>query len=88
MVRFGAIPAVVPENMIANLKSNEDEIGLQSFEKNELKQGDKVAIIDGLFEGYEAIYQQMKGTERVSVLLDIVGKSTQVTLSINELEIA
>jgi transcriptional antiterminator RfaH len=88
MVRFGAIPAVVPENMIANLKSNEDEIGLQSFEKNELKQGDKVAIIDGLFEGYKAIYQKMKGTERVSVLLDIVGKSTQVTLSINELEIA
>ena len=88
MVRFGGMPAVVPENMIANLKNNENEIGLQSFEKKELKQGDKVEIIDGPFEGYKAIYQKMKSTERVSVLLDIVGKNTQVTLSVHELEIA
>ncbi len=88
MVRFGGMPAVVSENMITNLKNNENEFGLQSFEKNELKQGDKVAIIDGPFEGHKAIYQKMKSTERVSVLLDIVGKNTQVTLSVHELEIA
>jgi len=88
LVRFGGMPAVVPENMITNLKNNENEFGLQSFEKKELKQGDKVEIIDGPFEGYKAIYQKMKSTERVSVLLDIVGKNTQVTLSVHELEIA
>ena len=88
MVRFGGMPAVVPETMIDNLKENENEFGMQSFEKKELKLGDKVEIIDGPFEGYKAIYQKMKNTERVSVLLDIVGKNTQVTLSINELEIA
>lgn len=88
MVRFSGMPAVVPENMIVNLKNNENEFGLQSFEKKELKQGDKVDIIDGPFAGYKAIYQKMKSTERVSVLLDIVGKNTQVTLSVNELEIA
>ena len=88
MVRFGGMPAVVPENMIGDLKNNENELGLQSFEKKELKQGDKVAIIDGPFEGYKAVYQKMKSTERVSVLLDLVGKNTQVTLSVHELEIA
>ena len=88
MVRFGGMPAVVPENMIANLKNNENEFGLQSFEKKELKQGDTVEIIDGPFEGYKAVYQKMKSTERVSVVLDIVGKNTQVTLSVHELEIA
>ena len=88
LVRFGGMPAVVPENMIANLKNNENEFGLQSFEKKELKQGDKFEIVDGPFEGYKAIYQKMKSTERVSVLLDIVGKNTQVTLSVHELEIA
>ena len=87
LVQFGGLPAVVPENLIVNLKSNEDEFGLQSFEKKELKQGDLVDIIDGPFEGYKAIYQKMKSTERVSVLLDIVGKNTQVTLSMHELEI-
>lgn len=88
MVRFGGMPAVVPENMITNLKSNENEFGLQSLEKKELKLGDKVDIIDGPFEGYKAVYQKMKGAERVSVLLDIVGKNTQVILSVHELEIA
>ena len=88
MVRFGVMPAVVPESLIANLKNNENEFGLQSFDKKELKQGDKVAIIDGPFEGYKAVYQKMKNSERVSVLLDIVGKNTQVTLSVHELEIA
>jgi len=88
MVRFGGMPAVVPENMIANLKNNENEFGLQSLEKKELKLGDKIQIIDGPFEGYKAIYQKMKSTERVSVLLDIVGKNTQVTLSVHKLEIA
>ena len=86
MVRFGGMPAVVPKNMIDNFKNNENEYGLQSFEKNELQQGDKVEIIDGTFEGHKAIYQKMKSSERVSVLLDIVGKNTQVTLSVHELE--
>lgn len=88
LVRFGGLPAVVPEKMIENLKNNENEFGLQSLEKKELKLGDKVEIIDGPFEGYKAIYQRMKSTERVSVLLDIVGKNTQVTLNVNELEMA
>lgn len=88
LVRFGGLPAVVPENMIENLKNNENEFGLQVHGKKELKQGDKVEVIAGPFEGYIAIYQQMKNTERVSVLLDIVGKNTQVTMSVEELEIA
>lgn len=88
MVRFGGMPAVVPEKMINDLKNNENEFGYQSLEKKELKSGDKVEIIGGPFDGYKAIYQKMKNTERVSVLLDIVGKNTQVMLSVHELEIA
>ncbi len=88
MVRFGGMPAEVPESLIENLKQNENESGCQEIERKELKKGDKVEIIDGPFEGYKAVYQKMKSTERVSVLLDIVGKNTQVTLSIHELEIA
>lgn len=88
MVRFGGMPAQVPDSLVANLKKNENEFGLQIIDIKEFKNGDKVEIIDGPFEGYKAVYQKMKSTERVSVLLDIVGKNTQVTLSIHELEIA
>lgn len=61
---------------------------MQLARQKELMQGDKVGIIDGPFEGYKTVYSKMKSTERVSVLLDIAGKNTQVTLSVHELEIA
>lgn len=86
LIRFGGMPAIVPDNIIANLKKNENEFGLQSTEKTELKPGDIVAIIDGPFEGYKAVFQKMKSTERVYVLLDIVGKNTKVMLNCHELE--
>ena len=88
MVRFGGMPAVVPDVLIENMKNNQDEFGLQVIQKKELLIGDSVEIIDGPFAGHKAIYQGMKSSERVSVLLDIVGKNTQVTLSVHELEIA
>jgi len=88
MVRFGGMPAQVPEFIIANLKNNEDDFGLQTTEKKELKPGDKIGIIGGPFDGCKAVFQKMKSTERVSVLLDVVGKNTQVTLSVHDMEIA
>ena len=88
MVRFGGMPSIVPESIITCLKNNENEFGLQSLKKKELKNGDKVDIIGGPFAGYKAIFQKMKNIERVSVLLDIVGKNTQLTLSVHELDIA
>jgi len=33
MVRFGGMPAVVPGNMITNLKNNENELSLQSLKR-------------------------------------------------------
>ena len=88
LVRFGGMPAAISEKLISSLKNNENEFGLQSLEKKELIQGDKVEIVEGLFEGYKAIFQKMKSADRVSVLLDLVGKNTQVTLSMDRLEIA
>jgi len=88
MVRFGGMPAVVPDVLIENLKQNENELGLQITRHKEFKAGDSVQIIDGVFEGYQAVYQNMKSAERVSVLLDIVGTNTHVTLSMHVLETA
>lgn len=88
MVRFGGHPAVVPEILIENLKNNENEFGLQINKPKELIVGESVNIIDGPFSGYSAIYQNMKSADRVAVLLDVVGKNTHVTLSVDELEIA
>jgi len=88
MVRFGGVPAVVPEDLINYLKENDDPNGIQQIMQQDMSLGDRVVIINGPFAGYKGIYQQQKSTERVAVLLDIVGKNAALTLSIHDLQLA
>ncbi|MDR1012248.1 MAG: transcription/translation regulatory transformer protein RfaH [Coxiellaceae bacterium] len=88
MVRFGGLPAIVPSDLIEYLKLNEKQDGMQpNIINRKLMSGDKVTIIDGPFIGKEGIYQKLKSSERVAVLLDIVGKNTQVILNIRDLQV-
>lgn len=88
LIQFGGIPAIAPAELIDSLKTNEDELGFQNIEKKEMKAGDKVNIIDGPFAGYTGIYNKKKSTERVTILLDIVGKQSEVTISEHDLLLA
>ena len=88
MVRFGGIPAVVPDELITCLKENDDPDGLQKIIKRDMSPGDRVEIVSGPFAGYEGIYQQQKSAERVAVLLEIVGKNAALTLSAHDLQLA
>jgi transcriptional antiterminator RfaH len=88
LVRFGGLPAMVPAALVAALQDQDDESGIQKIPANEIKPGDKVTIIEGPLTGYQGIYQKHKSTDRVSVLLDIVGNYTEVTLSKHDLQIA
>lgn len=88
MVRFGGVPAVVPDELINCLKENHDPNGLQKLIRKDIWPGDKVEIIDGPFAGYKGIYQQDKSADRVAVLLEIVGKNAALTLSVHDLQLA
>lgn len=88
LIQFGGIPATAPLELIKSLQANEDELGFQETEIKEMKTGDKVNIIDGPFAGYSGIYNKKKSTERVTILLDIVGKRSEVTISEHALLLA
>jgi len=88
LIQFGGIPAIVPVELISSLKANENELGLQEMEKKEMKTGDRVTIIDGPFAGYSGIYSKKKSTERVTILLDIVGKRSELIISKHDLLLA
>ena len=71
LVEFGGEPASVPENLVEELKERIAalELSIKSgpapFEK-----GDRVRIVDGAFEGYEAIFDMtLPDRDRVQVLL-------------------
>jgi transcriptional antiterminator RfaH len=88
MIRFDGIPAMVPEQLIQALKGNDDADGVQCLNQKNLIRGDKVTIIDGPLAGYQGIYQQQKSSERVAVLVDLVGKNTLLNISVHDLQIA
>ena len=87
LVRFGTLPQSVPERLIADLKKNENNKKLQRITNKFWKKGDVIEIEQGPFAGYRCIFQESKGIDRVSVLLDIIGKQTRAFLKKDDLEI-
>lgn len=79
LVDFGDIPAVVPSNLISDLQQLmaqiEGEGGLAKFE---FKHGDSVRIVDGPFDGYEAMFDlHLPGSDRAQVLLAFLSQAPQ-----------
>lgn len=71
LVSYGGEPAAVPPHLISELQQRLTEIESQGgLVLDGLKKGDRVRIISGPFEGYEAIFDlRLPGKERVQVLL-------------------
>ena len=86
LVRFGLNPAKVPDFLIQGLVDGEDEAGVHVEAAREFTKGDKVRIVDGPFEGYEAIFKVKQASERALVLLNIAEQYANVKISGSSLE--
>lgn len=85
LVRFGQVPARVPDDLIHALKAGEDSTGLQVLPSNSLKKGQKIRIAEGPFEGYEGLFETQSGRDRVVILLKIL--ETQARLEIEQFKV-
>ncbi len=80
LIRFGTTPAKVPNELIETLKQNENSKGIHELPSKSFSPGDKLLIIEGPFEGYEATLFSQKSDERVIVLLKIAENHIKVKL--------
>ncbi len=84
LVCFGEEPAIVPEHLIVAIQKRVKDIvdaGGEFFVG--LQPGEEVWIQEGPFAGYEAIFDtRIPGSERVRVLLKLLGDQRQVPLEI------
>jgi len=76
LVQFGGEPTGVPEILIEELRSRLEQIQADGGRVIEdFKQGDRVQIVKGPFEGYEAIFDsRLSGDDRVQVLLTFLNQ--------------
>jgi len=89
LVCFGEETAIVPENLIHELRVRVDainEAGGELFDG--LEPGDAVHITDGPFKDYEAIFDaRVSGNERVRVLLELLGNQRQIPVELDARQI-
>ncbi|MBD1575873.1 MULTISPECIES: transcription/translation regulatory transformer protein RfaH [Vibrio] len=75
-IRFGALPSIVPDALIAELKKIEAQTeGVMSG----LPQiGDTVQVTGGQFSGFDAIYKEADGEKRSILLVTLVNQQVKV----------
>lgn len=81
LVAFGGEPAIVPAQFIETLKSRLQQLERQKNLPPPIQPGDKVRIVNGPFQGYEAIFDtHVPGKERVQILLSFLSRQQRLKL--------
>lgn len=81
LVRNGDAPAVVPPNVISELKKREDARGLIQFDsKSPFAPGDRIRIVEGAFSDCLGFFECANDQDRVAILLDLLGRKVRVVI--------
>lgn len=81
LVRNGDEPAVVPDGVVWALKAREDAKGfIQMDIKPAFAHGDKVRVLAGAFMDSAGLFNGLIDQDRVSILLDMLGRQVRVLL--------
>jgi transcriptional antiterminator RfaH len=80
IVRFGDRLAILPENIVATLQSRVGAEEIVTVDCS-LKVGQSVQVIEGPFQGLEAVVTQvLPAKERIRVLFDFLGRSIEMEI--------
>jgi transcriptional antiterminator RfaH len=81
LVCNGDNPAVVPEGVVPALKAREDEKGFVKMEvRPAYAPGDKVRVLAGAFMDSAGLFNGLADHDRVSILLDMLGRKVRMVL--------
>lgn len=88
MVRVGHAPALVPEEIVAGIRSREQEDGLHRGPSTEPARGERVQIVEGSMAGLEGIFSARTGQQRVVILLELLGRQVPVQVDYHAVELS
>lgn len=81
VVRFGDEYISVPDRIVEDLVGREDERGLHQLSfVSRFKVGAAVRILEGAFAGIEGIFDSEDASDRIVVLLNLLGRESRLTL--------
>jgi transcriptional antiterminator RfaH len=74
----GDVPAAVSDEVVTTLKAREDAAGFIRLEPRPFRTGDKIRILEGVFADCLGLYDGMTDRDRVTILLDLLGRKVRV----------
>jgi transcriptional antiterminator RfaH len=81
LVTNGDDPATVPQGIVHALKARENDSGfIQLDSKPNFAPGDKVRVLAGAFMDSAGLFSGLADHDRVSILLDMLGRKVRVLL--------
>jgi transcriptional antiterminator RfaH len=84
----GDAPAVVQNCIVDDLKQHEDEHGFIKLQKRPFRIGEELRVVEGAFTGTLGLYEGMSDAERITILLDLLGRKVRVSLDIESVAVA
>ena len=81
LVCNGCTPAAVDNRVIDELKQHENEQGFIHLDQRpRYRPGEKVHVLDGLFAARFGFFEGVTDNERVTILLELLGRKVRVVL--------
>jgi transcriptional antiterminator RfaH len=81
LVRNGEEPAAISNRIIEDLKNREGELGFIKLDHRQMfRLGDKLRVVDGVFCDSLGLFEGMSDRDRVTILLDLLGRKVRVRL--------
>ena len=88
LVCHGEEPTSLPDGMVEALRGREDADGYCSMsELDAFKKGQAVEISDGPFSDFTGIFDAASDTERVYILLNLMGREVRVRVPVQSVQI-
>jgi transcriptional antiterminator RfaH len=87
LVCNGEVPALLPATVIDALRQREDERGYVCMPSTpRFAPGDRVRIVEGVFSTYLGLFEGMTDSQRIAVLMDLLGRKVRVVFDVEAVE--
>lgn len=89
LVCNGEMPTPIADQVLDTLRAREDDGGYVRLDQRpNFQTGDRVRVLEGAFTDCLGLYEGMRDTDRVAILLDLLGRKVRVTVDVESVAAA